>query len=399
MEKIDILEVILKVTEVCNINCTYCYYFNGSNNDFEDKPGYISATTVDEVALFLQRSIADNRIDRLQIDLHGGEPMMLKKPRFRAMLQTFRRALDPVVDLRIALQTNGMLIDDEWISIFEEHKVSASISLDGVKEVNDLYRVDHRGRGTYDRAVRGLDMLKDAACSRRVFSPGVISVISPESDGARVYDHFVNDLGIDRLHLLLPDYSHDNFDPTLLPGFEAFVSGALERWLASDMERIRIRMFDFAWVALTRNAGDDDVKYGALTIRSDGMLNPPDDLRNAIPHAFDDGFPSITTSLSEFLDSPTMTSIKRDLSMSPPACDGCGFLRVCKGGTTFNQPEHQHSRANGFVERSVYCSVYQIIFMRLIETLVSRGYPWRRIEATLTGGSMTKIVPEVLEMA
>ncbi len=35
-EKIDHLEIILKISERCNINCDYCYVFNRENSAAHD---------------------------------------------------------------------------------------------------------------------------------------------------------------------------------------------------------------------------------------------------------------------------------------------------------------------------------------------------------------------------
>ena len=39
--KVDILEIILKITECCNIACRYCYFFRGGNADFDERPKVI----------------------------------------------------------------------------------------------------------------------------------------------------------------------------------------------------------------------------------------------------------------------------------------------------------------------------------------------------------------------
>ncbi|CNK64389.1 galns arylsulfatase regulator (Fe-S oxidoreductase) [Yersinia frederiksenii] len=43
-------------------------------------------------------------------------------------------------NISLALQTNGTLIDDEWISLFEKYLVNVSISIDGPKHINDRHR-------------------------------------------------------------------------------------------------------------------------------------------------------------------------------------------------------------------------------------------------------------------
>jgi uncharacterized protein len=146
-DAIDKLEVILKVTERCNIDCSYCYYFNSENKDFEYKPAHISETTILSLINFLKQAIIDHKLKEIRIDIHGGEPLMLKKERFVKMVKILRESLDNYVHLTLHVQSNGILIDDEWIEIFKDFKIQVRISLDGTEEDNDLNRVDHHGKG------------------------------------------------------------------------------------------------------------------------------------------------------------------------------------------------------------------------------------------------------------
>src|SRR5438105_10663432 len=75
---IDTLEVILKTVERCNIACRYCYFFFGGDTSYERHPPCITRATVNEVAGFLKAGAVDLGIDKLQIDFHGGEPLMQK---------------------------------------------------------------------------------------------------------------------------------------------------------------------------------------------------------------------------------------------------------------------------------------------------------------------------------
>lgn len=143
--------VILKTVEVCNINCDYCYFFYGGDDSFKFHPPYISRDTVSQLSVFLEQACIDLEIDLLTVEFHGGEPLMQKKADFDWMCKKIKSMLPEKTKLEFVLQTNGMLIDDDWINLFCEHEVGVGVSIDGPKQYNDIHRLDKRGRGTYDR--------------------------------------------------------------------------------------------------------------------------------------------------------------------------------------------------------------------------------------------------------
>lgn len=59
-----------------------------------------------------------------------------------------------------ALQTNGVLLDDEWGSFLAERRFLVGVSIDGPRHLHDKYRVDKGGQPTFDRVMRGLGYLK-----------------------------------------------------------------------------------------------------------------------------------------------------------------------------------------------------------------------------------------------
>ena len=58
------------------------------------------------------------------------------------------------------MQTNGTLLDDEWCGFFKEHNFLIGISIDGPRELHDVYRVDKGGGPTFDKVMRGLRLLQ-----------------------------------------------------------------------------------------------------------------------------------------------------------------------------------------------------------------------------------------------
>ena len=60
----------------------------------------------------------------------------------------------------IAIQTNGLLLSQKWISLFEEWNVQLGLSWDGPPEINDAQRVTRSGGGTSTKIVEAAEMIR-----------------------------------------------------------------------------------------------------------------------------------------------------------------------------------------------------------------------------------------------
>lgn len=176
---------ILKTVERCNIDCTYCYFFNRTDTSYKFRKPYISEEVIKKWVAFANQSIVEQNIEHITIGFHGGEPLMQSKESFEWMCQYIKNNLSPV-SCQFTLQTNGMLIDEDWLKIFHKYNVGVGISLDGRKEFNDRFRIDKRGRGTYDRVVEKIKLYQRSPLMKNTDGPGVLSVVNPEESGKEV---------------------------------------------------------------------------------------------------------------------------------------------------------------------------------------------------------------------
>jgi uncharacterized protein len=61
-----------------------------------------------------------------------------------------------------SVQTNGMLIDEAWCDFFRDYNIRVGVSIDGPQWLQNAHRVDRRGRGTFARAMAGVEHLRAA---------------------------------------------------------------------------------------------------------------------------------------------------------------------------------------------------------------------------------------------
>ena len=166
MPEIDLL--VVQPTPFCNIDCRYCYLPDRNNK------AVVSETTL---ANLFSQIFATGWIDRrLSVVWHAGEPMVLPVRFYRDAFALIDRLKPPAVVISHAFQTNGTLIDPGWCSFFAETQLAIGVSLDGPRRFHDANRVTRAGRGTYDKAIAGVRLLRQQAVPFHVIS--VLTAIS-----------------------------------------------------------------------------------------------------------------------------------------------------------------------------------------------------------------------------
>lgn len=138
----------LHVAHTCNLCCSYCFASQGKfHGDRALMPLNIGMRALD----FLVENAGARK--HLEVDFFGGEPLMNWK--VVKQLVTYGRELERKTGkvFRFTLTTNGMLVDDEVIDFCNREMHNVVLSLDGRKQVHDRFRVDAKGRGSYDEVV------------------------------------------------------------------------------------------------------------------------------------------------------------------------------------------------------------------------------------------------------
>lgn len=382
----DKLQVILKVAERCNIACDYCYYFFGGDESYKDRPAYLTAEVARKLIAFLTQGVTDLDLQEIEIIFHGGEPLMIGKERFATFCENFRSGLQKVVKLRLSVQTNGMLVDEGWVELFERLGVGVGVSLDGPRDLNDKHRIDKRGKGTHGRVVAGLNAIKAGHAAGSGIEPALLTVVDPEGDTGSVLRHFHTDLGIKRIGYLLPDHSHDSalVDTSMIRGVGVALKEMID--FAHSNPAVRIREVENFYAHFQERSADSDaraepVRNHIIVVQSDGTLALDDSFMPTGSWRTDGPTGSIVSmSLAQWLAQPVYEEIRTAQDTLPDGCTECAWSSICRGGDL----ENRYSKAAGFNNPSVYCEALKVMYLAGCERLIREGYPRDRLLSRLT---------------
>jgi uncharacterized protein len=232
--------LIVKATRLCNLRCTYCH-------DWESGPNQTMSFEV--LARTISAAMRDPSHDVVTFVWHGGETTLLPIDFYRramAVQSRFRRQGQVV---RNQLQTNATRLTPEWVTFFRDNGFHIGVSLDGPAEVQNSYRVDAKGKPTFDRVVSGLRLLE-----QHQVQFGVLMVVDETTiaSGADALFDFILELGLRRLGLLAvtPTNQPEVAWPASTPHYTSpatmgrFLSDLYDRWFDHGDSDIRIREFD-----------------------------------------------------------------------------------------------------------------------------------------------------------
>jgi uncharacterized protein len=379
------LNIVFKISERCNLKCDYCYFFFGGDETWKQHPPVVPHQVIEDLGGFAARAARDQGLQAITLIFHGGEPLLMSRPKFAEMCETLR-SYENGFHFDLGLQTNGVLVDDEWIDLFERYHVSVGVSLDGTRAVNDLHRLDFKGRSSYDRTVAGLRRLQEAAAQKRMAAPGLLSVINPFADGGEAYRHFAHDLGVMRMSFLTPDYTWDSgVDEMVVRGVERFLLAALRAWLADRNPQISVRIFSELLSAMIDPHAMDFVQAyrddyrNIISVSSNGDLGPEDTLRVLDPRFRSMGLNVATNDLRELVGSDAWREQADAATVRPDGCKDCGWWKVCKAG----RPINRYSKALGFANHSLYCAGLKDMYAEIGAFLVRNGTPLSEIALRL----------------
>jgi uncharacterized protein len=141
---------------LCNLDCHYCYYLDKRSLYPEASAFRMEESLLEE---YIVQHIEAAPGPATAFSWHGGEPTILGVDYFRKVVGLQRKHKPPGRRIVNGIQTNGVLLDEEWCRFLASEEFSVGLSLDGPAELHDAYRVTRGGQPTHKQTLRGFDLL------------------------------------------------------------------------------------------------------------------------------------------------------------------------------------------------------------------------------------------------
>lgn len=365
LDKPNLQLILLRVTSLCNLNCSYCYvYKTGYRNSLANQPKFIDVSTV----LALAKQLKEIKLfyNDLSICLHGGEPLILGKEKLEFILKT----LSNVSPVSLSLQTNATLITNEILDLLYKYNCSIGVSLDGEEFVHNKNRVYKDGRGTFLDSKKGLDLINNHPISEKNFSI-IIAVIDPYSDPINTYNYLstykpnkIDFLFKDGYHGCLP-IDKKNLE-TIEYGKWLFV---LAEYYLTLNDPVPIRKIDSLIEDYMRNKLNKNhtEPFGMIVINPDGSITK-NELYDITPMTsnFSYNWNVNNDSLLHLLMTKEYKLYTYDALFKADKCKSCLHANYCNGGI---EAHPRWNKINGLKNSSIFCSDYKYFFDNITSTL------------------------------
>lgn len=329
---------------------------------WRSQPRRMSRQVIERVAARIAEHARANGLQRVEVVLHGGEPLLAGLDHLRFAVRTLRAALSPGVRLMTQVQTNGVLLDRPFLDLFAELNVGIGVSLDGGREEHDRHRRRASGEGSYDEVRKRLDLLTSDAY-RHLFA-GLLCTIDLANDPVTTYEALL-EFAPPSVDFLLP---HGNWDEPP-PGWSDsaapygdWLATIFDRWSATPGRATRVRLFSeiirLLWGRHSRSETLGLSPVAVVVVETNGAIEQVDTLKSAYEGATGTLLHVLRDSFDTALLLPAIAARQIGEQALSDDCLACELVRICGGGLY----PHRYRSGSGFRNRSVYCrDLYRLI--------------------------------------
>ncbi|VXD22529.1 anaerobic sulfatase maturase [Planktothrix paucivesiculata] len=242
---------------ICNLDCQYCFFLAKE----QLYPGSKFHMTDGVLESYIQQLLESHQTPEVTVAWQGGEPTLMGLEFFERSLELVEKYKKPGQQIIHTLQTNGTKLDDHWGRFFKQHNFLIGLSVDGPQPLHDVYRVDKRGRGSFEQVMQGWKILKKHQVDFNILC--TVNAVNGDHP-VEVYRFFRDDLGAEFIQFI-PIIERVNADGSTLiqsgnqvtersvkpEQFGQFLIGIFDQWIRRDVGKIFIQHFDAAlanWV-------------------------------------------------------------------------------------------------------------------------------------------------------
>ena len=382
---------------LCNLDCRYCFYTEKDALYPKVDSWRMSPEVLER---YVKDYFAAHNGPLIEFAWQGGEPTLMGVEFFREVLRLQKKHCPEGKKVNNALQTNGVLLDEEWCALLAEHDFLVGLSIDGPRELHDGYRVDRGGKGSFDKVIKGLELLRAHGVK---FNFLCVVHRKNAKHPAKVY-RFLKEIGAEFIQFIpLVERSGGKDQLLRLAGpphaaqtelplapwsvraddYGKFLIGVFDEWVRNDVGKVFVQLFDIQ--VGTQLGHTSALCVYAPTCGGGLLLEHNGDVYACDHYVYPEYLLGnlMDTSLAQMATSPQQSAFGLDKRESlPEYCRACSYLPKCWGGC----PKHRFEKTpDGAAGLNYLCSGLRAFFshsapqFEAMAELLRRGQPAARI--------------------
>jgi len=241
------------IGSACNLRCIYCYYLE---KEFLNPNGNTIRMNDATLERFTEQYINAQPTGQVLFTWHGGEPLLLGIEYYRKAVKLQKAYQRQNRQIENVLQTNGILLNDEWCQFFKENNFLIGISIDGPEHCHNQYRKTINGNDSFQQVLKGIRLLQKHRVEFNILS--VVNNYNVKYP-LEVY-HFFKSIGaqfiqfspvVERMntesgHLASTANSEGRLTSWSVPALDygKFLSTIFDEWVRNDVGDIFVTTFD-----------------------------------------------------------------------------------------------------------------------------------------------------------
>lgn len=322
----DFVPVVKPVGGKCNLLCSYCY--------FKQKEGgiEIAKRMNTKILQSLIKLVCNNSQSTVEFIWHGGEPLLAGRDFYRQVVELQSKYANKGQKVYNSVQTNGLLIDWEWIDFFQNNNFSVGLSLDGPQYLHDQTRHHKERKGSFSQVLKALKLTQEAKILSNVIC--CVSSINRQYP-EEIFDFFISE-GIKHFKLL----QVQGRDKTgqLLPysvngeHYADFLIKIFDKWIEKDDPEIEIREIKSIVNLLLGGEYRECIFAGEcykyFTVYPDGMIYGCDSL----PKVETLCFGHVSGGIEMIKQSSQYQRFRQRTEELQKKCIPCEWYQLCRGG-------------------------------------------------------------------
>jgi uncharacterized protein len=358
---------------ICNLDCKYCFYLE-KESLYPNVAKWAMAEDV--LNNYIRQYIEAHDAPVVNFAWQGGEPTLLGVDYFGKLVEIQKKYANGK-QIQNAFQTNGVLLNDAWAQLFKENGFLIGLSIDGPRALHDTYRVDKGGEPTFDKVMRGMEVLKRHSIDFNTLTTvhrgnadeplEVYRFLRDNGSGfiqfIPIVERIANQATTDGLQLISANFlGKSRVAPWSVESkqFGRFLCAIFDEWVRRDVGRVFVQLFDVSlemWAGLEASLCVFRRQCGAAL---------------AIEHCGDvyscDHFVYPENRLGNIMDSPLETLVNSDQQQKfgeaketalPKYCLECDVRFACNGEC----PKHRFmTTPDGEPGLNYLCAGYKAFF-------------------------------------